>query len=331
MPWMVKHAAYLLNRYAVHADGNTSYYRRWNKERKTPICDLGETVLYMLPTAKQMPKMEARFFPAIWLGKNTSTNENILGITNKVVRSRTIRRQVKPEKYNKQLLDVINNTPMTTPTASNFVMIPTAKMMARPQATTETQTLLQQEQPFPTTAAQSATHTSQPPAITDLPMATAPPTQRARAPLPLPTPKRDVADEVAEGSTSKQRRTATRQTAPTRPETTTEPPATRTRITAVTVKTKKGQEIKALSNEDGQEATTEKILLKPWVKNTEGLNKEQTIEGMKQEIRSMKAQQVYTEVPAGSPPSTTSLMEKMNTWASQFRLWNTPALSAWTT
>ena len=57
-----------------------------------------------------------------------------------------------------------------------------------------------------------------------------------------------------------------------------------------------GQEIKALSSEDEQEATTEKILLEPWVKNTEGLNQEQTIEGMKQEIRSMKAQQVYTEV-----------------------------------
>ena len=55
----------------------------------------------MLPTAKQMPKMEARFFPAIWLGKDTSTNENILGITNKVIRSRTIRKQVKPEKCNK--------------------------------------------------------------------------------------------------------------------------------------------------------------------------------------------------------------------------------------
>ena len=57
---IMKHAAYLLNRYAIHAGGNISYYRRWNKEHKTPICDFGETVLYMLPTAKQMPKMEAR-------------------------------------------------------------------------------------------------------------------------------------------------------------------------------------------------------------------------------------------------------------------------------
>ena len=53
--------------------------------------------------------------------------------------------------------------------------------------------------------------------------------------------------------------------------------------------------VQAVSNEDQQEATTEKILLEQWVTNTEGLSKEQTTEGMKQEIRSMKAQQVYTE------------------------------------
>jgi hypothetical protein len=41
--------------------------------------------------------MEARFFPAIWRGKDTSTNSN------KVIRSRTIRIQAKPEEYNRQL------------------------------------------------------------------------------------------------------------------------------------------------------------------------------------------------------------------------------------
>ena len=124
MPWMVKHAAYLLNRYAVHADGNTSYYRRWNKEHKTPICESGETVLYMLPTAKHRPKMEARFLKAIWLDKDTSTNKNILGISNQIVKARTIRRQTKPEKYNKQMMDMINSTPMTTPTPTSFVVLP---------------------------------------------------------------------------------------------------------------------------------------------------------------------------------------------------------------
>ena len=60
--------------------------------------------------------------------------------------------------------------------------------------------------------------------------------------------------------------------------------------------TKRGDKVKAVSNEDQQEVETEKILLEPWVTNTEGLDQEQTTEEMKQESRSMKAQQVYTEV-----------------------------------
>ena len=167
MPWLVKHAACLLNRYAVHADGNTSYYRRWNKEHKTPICEFGETVLYMLPTAKHRPKMEARFFQAIWLGKDTSTNENILGISNHIVKARTIRRQTKPEKYNKQMMDVINSTPMTTPTATSFVVLPARYAVNSRQetSTAETQTRQPSELPIPKTSKSTST-----PTITDVPI-----------------------------------------------------------------------------------------------------------------------------------------------------------------
>ena len=81
---MVRHAAYLLNRYQVHNDGNTSFFRRWNREHKTPLCIFGETVQYMIPTTKALPKLEQRFFKGIWLGKDTATNEHIIGTTNKV-------------------------------------------------------------------------------------------------------------------------------------------------------------------------------------------------------------------------------------------------------
>ena len=124
-------------------------------------------------------------------------------------------------------------------------------------------------------------------------MATAPSTQPYRAPLPSPT-KREISD-IAEGSAPKQQRTAEQQIVPQRPEETAEPPTTRMRISAVKVKTKKGETTEAVSNEDEEEIATEKILLEPWVTNTAGLDKEQTIEGMKQEMRSMKGQKVYTE------------------------------------
>ena len=88
------------------------------------------------------------------------------------------------------------------------------------------------------------------------------------------------------GSSPKQARTTERATAASRPEIAQEAPTTRMRISQVTVTTKKGQKIEATSNEDEQEIKTEKILLEPWVSNTEGLDKEQTTEGMKQEIKS---------------------------------------------
>ena len=81
MPWMVRHAASLLNRYHIHSDGNTSFYRRWSKERKALLCLFGETIQYMVPTAKTPPKLEQRFFTGIWLGRDTATNERIIGVT----------------------------------------------------------------------------------------------------------------------------------------------------------------------------------------------------------------------------------------------------------
>ena len=68
IPWLVRHSAYLRNRYATHTDGNTSFYRRWSKEHRTPLCEFGEAVLYQLPHVKDLPKLENRFLPAIWRG-----------------------------------------------------------------------------------------------------------------------------------------------------------------------------------------------------------------------------------------------------------------------
>ena len=183
------------------------------------------------------------------------------------------------------MMDIIDSTPMTTPTPTSFVKQETP--------TAETQTQQAPELPIP----RSSQHTSTP-TITDVPMATSPKTYNRRTPLPIPTraAKRDVANDIAEGSSAKQPWTGQQQTAAQRPEATQEPDKTRLRASAVTATTKRGDKVKAVSNEDQQEAEREKILLESWVTNTEGLNTEQTTEGMKQEIRSMKAQQVHTEV-----------------------------------
>ena len=37
MPWIVRHSAYIMNRYALHSNGCTSYFNRWNREQHTPL------------------------------------------------------------------------------------------------------------------------------------------------------------------------------------------------------------------------------------------------------------------------------------------------------
>ena len=291
IPWLVRHAVYPINRYATHADGNTSFYRRWNNEHRTPLCEFGETVLYHLPHVKDLPKLENRFLPAIWLGKDTATGETLLGIATKVVRSRTIKRQPMPGKYNKQLMDIINNSGLNKfPTAGTTVPLPVAykppprtskESAAAATQTTGEQTTVKQQQQQPRLP------------VTDSPMATAPTHQHQRP--ALPSPKRTVPDEVAEGSSSKQTRRQEAPTGLTRPEAA-EPATSRQRITAITVKTNKGQEITACSSEDTNEHTTEMILLEPIINDTEGLDKQLTTQGMKKEVQQMKQQNVYTEV-----------------------------------
>ena len=125
-------------------------------------------------------------------------------------------------------------------------------------------------------------------------MATAPTHQHQRP--ALPSPKRTLPDEVAEGSSSKQTRQQEAPPGLTRPEATAEPATSRQRITAWTVKTNKGHEITACSSEDTNEHITEMILLEPIINDTEGLDKQLTIQGMKKEVQQMKQQNVYTEV-----------------------------------
>ena len=321
LPWIVRHAVYLLNRYAVHNDGQTSYQRRWGKDHKSPLCEIGETVQYQLPTIRVLPKLEPRFYNGIWLGRDTMTNESIIGISGKIIRVRTIRRQVYPEKYNKQLMDVISAYPWTSPTPPQTIQ-PAMLPLANPKAASHaigtqtavgqqamsTQTPVQQSPQLPSQAmgSQPAVPTNQSTAATS-PMATSPPTVPRQA-LPMPvqppppakaSPTKRTQDEATGEAESKQART---QQEPKAKERAQEPKATRLRIDSVTITTKKGEKIITASNEDNEEIEHEKMLLEPQVWDTDGLDKDQTKQGMKKEAESMKKQGVFKEVDINDVP-----------------------------
>ena len=110
MPWMIRHAAWLINRYLIHSDGLTSYQRRWERDYKHAICEFGETVLYRVP-AKQLVKGDLALHKAIWLGVDDSNGESFVGTTEGVIRARTIRRLQQDFKYDEQLLNQQHGTP----------------------------------------------------------------------------------------------------------------------------------------------------------------------------------------------------------------------------
>ena len=295
MPWLVRHSNCLLNRYLIHNDGNTSFYRRWGKERKTPICIFAETVQYMAQTAKTMPKLEQRFFKSKAAGlARTATNEHIIGIANRVVRAQTIRRMVRPDNFDKQLLDIINSYPWTPISTDPTGVMPHAISAPKPSATAETQTV--DAQPLitseNTSEQQESEENKRRRVITDVPLATSPTSQQKRQALPTPT--------LGDGSPIKRGLEAPTTTSATKHELkqatgSTEQPATRLRISALQVTTKKGETITATANEDDEEATTERILLESIIHDTEGFDKQKLITGMKKEIDAMKQQPVFTE------------------------------------
>ena len=152
------------------------------KQRPQSSTLFGETVQYLLPTVKQLPKMEQRFFRAIWLGRDTATGETFLG--NKVIRAITIRRMPKPDKYGKQMFDIISRTGTTTaPPTSKSQLQPPMVLHPPRRSTTETQTSKEQMTittspvggpQLPPRAIADTPMASPAPALASSPMATAP-------------------------------------------------------------------------------------------------------------------------------------------------------------
>ena len=311
LPWIARHAAWLLNRYAIHNDGQTSYQRRWQKDHKAPLCEMAETIQYMIPTTRAQPKMEPRFFKGIWLGRDTMTGESIIGIPGKIIRVRTIGRQIMPDKYDKQPLDTINVYPWNTPTPPMTIQ-PQLLLPANPQASSYaigTQTTIPMDEMSTQTQQAGAqlalpTGATQHPAM-DTTMATSPlatsPKTITRPALPMPASGKRQQEEPTGEAELKQTRTAQSSTAASRGQQE-EPPKTRMRIQAVTITTKKGDKITTASCEDEQEAEIERMLQEPFVYDNEGLDPKKVQQGMKKEAQSMKGQEVFTEVNYNDVP-----------------------------
>ena len=110
LPWIVRHAAWTVNRYVIHSDGCTRFERRWGRNYERAICEFGETLLYLPPQHKKLPKADLRMQKCIWLGKVSETGENFVATEAGVQKVRTVRRLQPDFKYDLALLNTMGTT-----------------------------------------------------------------------------------------------------------------------------------------------------------------------------------------------------------------------------
>ena len=103
MPWLVRHAAWIHNRYQP-VMGRTEMEREHPKKTaKTPyervtgrvyngvVFTMLEPVMVRASDVEKRPKMDPRWIPGLWLGRSATSDEHLVGTPQGVMRGRSVR------------------------------------------------------------------------------------------------------------------------------------------------------------------------------------------------------------------------------------------------
>ena len=118
-PWLIRHAAWLHNRFHVKYNGRTCYEELYQTRYKNEVVAFGESVLFMEPypasrrkkQGKRRQKMDASMEPGIWLGRAEESDEHLVGTSRGVQRCRTVRRREESSQWDERLFAEIKGVP----------------------------------------------------------------------------------------------------------------------------------------------------------------------------------------------------------------------------
>ena len=112
VPWMIRHAAYIVTRCRLGPDGKTAMQKLKGRRVITPMLPFGEAVLFKLPKVPNMPgDFEDRFEVGIWLGCLIRTGEHLVGTGKGVHTVSQIVRCTEDKKWSSELIEGIKGTP----------------------------------------------------------------------------------------------------------------------------------------------------------------------------------------------------------------------------
>ena len=98
LPWLVRHAAYVLSRFVTRDDGRSAWARLRGKECDSPLAQVGETVDFKIVRC-EMAKLEPRWATGTFLGRTDESDEVIVGTAVGVEFARWFRRRTRDKQW----------------------------------------------------------------------------------------------------------------------------------------------------------------------------------------------------------------------------------------
>jgi hypothetical protein len=112
LPWIVRHAAWLLGKYSTNESGQTAHRILRGKNYDGVIVEFGEVVWWKRPQLQQA-KLEARWLSGLWVGKVDSSDEHMIIMKDKVEKCRAIRRKSDADRWDKKIFEESTARPWT--------------------------------------------------------------------------------------------------------------------------------------------------------------------------------------------------------------------------
>ncbi len=114
-PWLIRHAAWTLNRYQPHGPRKVTSFELVKHHRYTsPIAAFGETVMWKAAnpaTTGHLHKFDPKFQLGIWVGRSDLTDEHIVLDANGAHRGRSVRRLTVDEQVNAETFATMKGLP----------------------------------------------------------------------------------------------------------------------------------------------------------------------------------------------------------------------------
>ena len=133
LPWLVMHAAGILNRHRVGKDGFTAYRRLKGKEFRRPAAEFGEAVLYLKPGTAGVDKAVCRWEAGIWLGFVEDSGEIIVGTELGVMKAYQFKRlSSKAERWNADKVMAVQGYPWQPVPMRKGTAIPSKLILDEP-------------------------------------------------------------------------------------------------------------------------------------------------------------------------------------------------------